>query len=70
MDEAIANWEIAVSINPDHLEPNNNLGNVYLLRGDLFEAAERYKIALEGRPLNEEAHYNFAVVMERLRNMN
>jgi len=59
-EDAIAEYKKVIEIKPfnnmyslHHVNTYCNLGNVYLLRGDLFEVAERYKIALEGRPLNE-----------------
>ena len=58
MDEAIAQLEKALEINPDDAEFHYNLGNAFLQQGHVDEAIARYQKALEINPNYAEAHNN------------
>lgn len=69
MEKAIEEWETAVLLYPLHPEANNSLANIALMQGKYHDAITRYRIALEGRPENSEAHYNLGMAFEKLGNM-
>jgi len=57
-DEAIAQFQQALQINPDHLDVHNDLGSVLLQRGRVDEAIVHYQKALELKPDDAQTHYN------------
>jgi len=58
LDEAIAQYGLAISLKPDYYEAHNNLGNAYLEKGMVEAAAAEYKTAIAINPADAEAHYN------------
>lgn len=61
MDEAIAEFEAAVRLDPLFAEAYYNAGNALLKKGMPMEAAERYRRALSIKAAYPEAHYNLAM---------
>lgn len=59
-DEAIAEFEGALKINPDYFFALNNLGNIYGKQRKLPEAIHYFLKALEQKPDYSPAHYNLA----------
>jgi tetratricopeptide (TPR) repeat protein len=57
-DEAIAQYQKAVEINPGYAEARNNLGNVLLQQGKVDEAIVQLQRALEIKPDFADAHNN------------
>ena len=66
IDEAIAQYQKALEINPDYMEAHNNLGNAFARLGRFEEAMAQYRKALEIKPDYVEAHYNLGVTFARL----
>lgn len=65
IDEAIRMYEEALETepgNPEAPKAANNLGAIYLGRGDLERARERFAAAVAGSPYNLEARYNLALI--------
>ena len=60
LDEAIAQFQAAVSIRPTDPVANNALGGALLAKGDLDQAVERFNVALASQPDYFDAHYNLA----------
>jgi Tfp pilus assembly protein PilF len=60
LDEAIAQFQAAVSIRPNDPIANNALGGALLAKGDLDQAVERFNAALASQPEYFDAHYNLA----------
>ena len=58
LDEAVAQLEKALEINPGDAEFHYNLGNAFLQQGHVEEAIARYQKALEINPDYAEAHNN------------
>jgi Flp pilus assembly protein TadD len=58
VDEAIADSQKALQINPDFAEAHNNLGNALFKKGDVDEAIAHYQKALQIKPDYVEAHNN------------
>ncbi len=59
-----------VELIPDHTVARNNLGNVYLVNGDIENARIQYEAALSANTYNYRAHYNLGLVYERLGRIN
>ena len=60
-DSAIENFQIAVSISPEHAEAHYNLGVVYYKK-ELFELSEQhFKKAAELNPEDSESYYNLGL---------
>jgi tetratricopeptide (TPR) repeat protein len=57
-EEAIAQFQMALAINPDFAEPHNNLGVVFAHQGRKEEAIAQYQKALAIKPDYAEPHYN------------
>jgi tetratricopeptide (TPR) repeat protein len=51
-------WSDVIKKSPGKSRPHNNLGNVYLNRGNTRMAVEHHKRAIELDPENHDAHYN------------
>ena len=62
MEEAIAELQKALAINPDYAEAHYNLGNAFLQQGRMEEAIAQYQMALEIMPDDEEVHNNLGNV--------
>jgi tetratricopeptide (TPR) repeat protein len=62
MDEAINEFQIAISMKFEHVEEvHNNLGNVYVMQGRREKAIEEYKEALRLKPDFAVARYNLGL---------
>lgn len=60
LDQAIEQFQEAVSIRPADPVANNALGGALLAKGDLAGAVQHFHVALNSRPDYFDAHYNFA----------
>jgi tetratricopeptide (TPR) repeat protein len=58
LDKAISCYSIALTINPNYAEANNNLGITLHKKGDIDEAISNYKNALLVKPNYAEAQNN------------
>jgi tetratricopeptide (TPR) repeat protein len=58
LDEAIAQLQMALAINPDSAGPHYGLGNAFFQRGQLDEAIAHYQKALTIDPDNADNHNN------------
>lgn len=58
-------WTQAVKVSPNSSFALNNLGNVYLLRGELLPAKELYERSATVDPVNPTAFYNLGLIYER-----
>ena len=65
---AIKFLEIAIKLNPFSSMATNNLGNIYLGRGDLFLAKELFTKAIKIEPGLDLAHCNLGTVYRELGN--
>ena len=62
VDEAIAQFQKALEINPNSRRTHYNLGNALFQKGQLDEAIAQYQKALEINPnYFAEAHYNLGL---------
>jgi len=57
----------ALSLNPKDVEAQLGLGHVLVSLGRNEEAIKYLRMAVEGDPLNSEAHYRLGTVYRRLR---
>ncbi|HVP53910.1 MAG TPA: tetratricopeptide repeat protein [Candidatus Eisenbacteria bacterium] len=62
LDEAVEQFEAAVSIRPTDAVANNALGGALLARGDLAGAMKYFDVALTSQPDYFDAHYNLGNV--------
>ncbi len=58
LTDAIAEYEIALRIEPGHADAHNNLGNCLARAGRMAEAMMEYRSALRIRPNHADAHNN------------
>ncbi|MFZ0634664.1 MAG: tetratricopeptide repeat protein [Candidatus Acidiferrales bacterium] len=58
VDEAVAQYTLAVQIRPDDATANNALGGALLASGRVDDAIEHLNAALKARPDYFDAHYN------------
>ena len=56
----------ALSIKPDHINANTNMGHLCRLQHRWGEASRYYRVALSRRPDNPTLLYNLGVVLERI----
>src|SRR5271165_1261035 len=63
LDEAIAQFQAAVSVRPNDAAANNALGNALLAKGDVDGAVESFDSAIAAQPDYFDAHYNLATVL-------
>ena len=63
VDEAIAHYQKALEIKPDHAKAHNNLAAALAGRGQVDSAIAHFQQALEIKPDYAEAHYNLGVVL-------
>jgi tetratricopeptide (TPR) repeat protein len=59
--DAIAQYRVALEINPDYADAYNNLGNALFQKGNVDEAIVHYQRSLEINPDNAEAHNNLGL---------
>ncbi|HID65019.1 MAG TPA: tetratricopeptide repeat protein, partial [Anaerolineae bacterium] len=69
-DEAIAELETAIRLDPDLAEAHFRLGNVYAQRGELDKAAEEFKAIIRLNERDAAAHSNLGVVYYRQGRLN
>ncbi len=62
-DEAIAQFQKALEIQPDYAEARYNLGTVLTQQGQLDEAIAQFQKALEIQPGNASAHKNLGIAL-------
>jgi Tfp pilus assembly protein PilF len=62
-DEAAAQFQRAIELQPDHAEAFNNLGNVYLQQGKWDDAVTQYKQAFKLRPKYADAQNNLGLAL-------
>ena len=67
IQEAIAQYEQALRINPDYAQAHYDLGNAFLREGKIEEAIAQYEQALRIKPDYAEAHNNLGTVLWRRR---
>ncbi|MBI4684282.1 MAG: tetratricopeptide repeat protein [Nitrospirae bacterium] len=65
IDEAIKQYQIALTLNPDYAEAHNNFGNAFDKKGFSDQAIEQYQIALTLNPDYADAHSNLGVVYRK-----
>jgi tetratricopeptide (TPR) repeat protein len=58
MDEAVAQFQKALAINPKDANTHYNLGNAFRQQGGVNEAIAHFQMALAIKPQFAEAHYN------------
>ncbi len=63
LDQAIAQYQVALKIQPDYAEAHNNLGNALADRGQFDEAIAHYRRALQINPRDVEAVYNLGAAL-------
>ncbi len=66
LDEAIACYQRAQAVEPDHGEAINNLGSVLQEQGDLAGSVEQFTKALHVRPGFAEAYNNLGAALQEL----
>ena len=58
LDEAVAQYQKAVEINPTYAEAHSNLGVALFQKGQVDDAVAQYQKAVEINPTDVKAHYN------------
>lgn len=61
--EAIANYRLAIDIDPEHADPQSNMGAAMQRQGQLDEAAASFRRALELNPGHRDANINFGALL-------
>jgi tetratricopeptide (TPR) repeat protein len=67
LDEAIAELELALKLNPHSLDSRFQLGRAYALKGLNSEALREFSIVVRGNPQNDDAEYRLALVYKELK---
>jgi tetratricopeptide (TPR) repeat protein len=62
----IAQYQMALEINPNYAEAHNNLGNALLQKGQLGPAIAEFQKALEINPKFAQAHGNLGLAFFQL----
>jgi tetratricopeptide (TPR) repeat protein len=65
MDEAIAQYQKALEINPNYADAHNNLGTALFQKGRTDEAITHFQAALKIKPDFADAHYNLGVALQQ-----
>src|SRR5206468_2525660 len=65
LTEAMAHYQTALRLNPDHAEAHNAVGALLAGEGKLAEAIEHYRQALQIKPDHAVAHYNWGNALIR-----
>ena len=63
---AIADYDIAIRLNPDHADAYNNRGNAKSALGQHFAAIADYDIAIRLNPDDARAYYNRGIAKAQL----
>jgi len=58
-------WSDTAKKRPDNARAHNNLGSLWLARGNLAEAERCFATALQLQPLYASAHYNLGIELQR-----
>jgi tetratricopeptide (TPR) repeat protein len=66
LDEAAAQFRIAIDLSPDWVDPYNNAGAALAMNGDILGAIEFIRRAIEIEPTFADGHYNLASLLLRL----
>ena len=66
IDEALKEWEIAVSLDPQNYEVLHNLGIAYYNKGEDIRAIEYWEKCLEVRPHDPEIHFKLGIAYYNL----
>jgi tetratricopeptide (TPR) repeat protein len=66
VEEAIAQYEQVLRLDPDYVEAHNNLGVLLARSGRMQAAAEHWEQALRITPNNASLHYNLANALARM----
>lgn len=66
LDEALASFNMALSLDPDSVEAHNNLGVLYFSAGDSQKALECFQNALMINYLDRDAIYNCGELFKRV----
>jgi tetratricopeptide (TPR) repeat protein len=64
-DEAMAEYEAAVRLNPDHAMARFSLGTHFFRRGRLDEAIDQFRAVLRLLPRSDDAHFNLGMALAR-----
>lgn len=67
LEEAVAEYEEALALNPDHPQSHNNLGVTLASLGRRDEAISHYRDAVRLEPDYAEAHFNLAEALQATR---
>lgn len=62
LDDAIAEYQTAIHLDPKNAFPRNNLANIWKEQGRLDDAIKEYQNAIRLDPKNATPHYNLAVI--------
>jgi tetratricopeptide (TPR) repeat protein len=65
VDEAIAQYQTALQIEPGYTDAHNNLGEALFREGRVDEATAQFQKALEIQPDYVHAHYNLGIALDR-----
>ncbi len=63
LDEAISQYQMALEINPSHIEARNDLGVALAQKGRLDEAMAQFQTALGLDPNHASSYYNLGIVL-------
>jgi tetratricopeptide (TPR) repeat protein len=68
MDEAIAQFQKTLAINPNNAEANYDLGNAFFKQERINEAIAQFQKTLAINPTDADVHYNYANIHNNLGN--
>jgi tetratricopeptide (TPR) repeat protein len=66
VDQAIAQFQQALKLEPGYPAAHDSLGNAFLRENRLDEAREQYQEALDLRPKYAKAHYNMGDLLKKM----
>ena len=66
LEDAIAQFQLALALKPSHAEGHNNLGNAFRTQGKLAEAITHHRRALALNPNYAQAYRNLADALQAL----